>query len=348
MTPEADMQRDIREVLLRDLNRRALVFHPLGGGRNSRVFRVECEDGSMFAAKAYFQSAQDRRDRLGCEFGALQFLKEQGIDVVPTALASDAPRRVGIYEFVAGQPLQAGEIDGVEIDKAVAFLQKLKVLADSGKAGHFPPASEACFSIAAILENLAARFRRLDEAAASQPMLADFLRDELVPGRERVEQLCHAFCREAGISEANEVPVSGRTLSPSDFGFHNALRRADGRLVFLDFEYFGWDDRAKTIVDFLLHPGMELSPELKRRFFTGMTGAFAGVPDLPRRVRVVYPLFALKWCAILLNEFTLEDGARRCFAGGAQGERDGAAQIQKARSMLARATNDDHDLPWHG
>jgi hypothetical protein len=32
-----------------------------------------------------------------------------------------------------------------------------------------------------------------------------------------------------------EIPRTERTLSPSDYGFHNALRRPDGTLVFLDF-----------------------------------------------------------------------------------------------------------------
>ena len=38
-------------------------------------------------------------------------------------------------------------------------------------------------------------------------------------------------------------------ISPSDFGFHNALRTNTGP-VFFDFEFSGWDDPAKTIIDF--------------------------------------------------------------------------------------------------
>ena len=143
------------------------------------------------------------------------------------------------------------------------------------------------------------------------------------------------------------IPLSERTLSPSDFGFHNAIRRAGGRLVFLDLEYFGWDDPAKTAADFLLHPGMQLAGTLKRRFFSRIAAAFASVPTLPLRVRAVYPLFALKWCAILLNDFALEHRARRCFADGARGALDETVQIEIARRMLAQVTNDDHDSPWH-
>ena len=43
-------------------------------------------------------------------------------------------------------------------------------------------------------------------------------------------------------------------LSPSDFGFHNALLGPDGKLCFIDFEYAGWDDPAKLICDFFCQP----------------------------------------------------------------------------------------------
>jgi hypothetical protein len=70
-----------------------------------------------------------------------------------------------------------------------------------------------------------------------------------------------------------------------------------------------------------------------------------GLPQLPRRVRAVYPLFGLKWCAILLNEFTLDDLARRCFADqSAKAPRLKGAQLAKARRMLAQITNDCHHL----
>ena len=347
MTPEPDLQRDIREVLLRDLDKQARAFQKLKGGRNSQVFRVGCEDGSVFAAKAYFQSAHDQRDRLGCEFRALQFLQDEGFREIAAPLAADTGRRVAIYEFVAGQPLRCKEIGDAEIDQAIDFLRRLKTLADSGKAGQFPPASEACFSIADILSNLDHRFRRLDAASAAHPALRDFLRNELAPARKHLEQRCRDLCRDSGIPMNVEILMAERTLSPSDFGFHNALCSPGGRLVFLDFEYFGWDDPAKTIADFRLHPGMQLAPALQQRFFSGMIAAFPGVPQLQHRLRAVQPLFGLKWCAILLNEFTLEHQPRRCFAEAATGTWDATAQLEKARSMLAQATHDDRNLSWH-
>jgi hypothetical protein len=348
MTNDPELRRDIRELLSRDLGLKARAFQQLKRGRNSRVFRVDCDDGSAVAVKAYFKSPHDPRDRLGCEVRALRFLRSEGLRDLPAPLAVDAARGIAAYEFADGQPLQPGQASDAEVDQAVEFLRALKVIADSGRAGDLSPASEACFSIAAILDNLGSRFRRLDQAAAGQPDLADFLHDEILPFRKLAEQHSRDFCREHGIATDAEIPLSARTLSPSDFGFHNALRRADGRLVFLDFEYFGWDDPAKTVADFCLHPAMHLPSALKRRFFSGMMAALPGVPELPHRVRAVYPLFGLKWCAILLNEFTLDDVARRCFAAGkANRSRSKKAQLEKARRMLAQVKNDCHDFPGH-
>src|SRR5205814_4733466 len=116
--------------------------------------------------------------------------------------------------------------------------------------------------------------------------------------RIHAETWCRDFCREEKINPAQEISREARTLSPSDFGFHNMLRRPNGELAFLDFEYFGWDDPAKTVSDFILHPGMELPHSLKQQFFAGALAVFSGSPKIEARVRAVYPLFALKWATI--------------------------------------------------
>jgi thiamine kinase-like enzyme len=110
----------------------------------------------------------------------------------------------------------------------------------------------------------------------------------------------------SGIGFDEPLAADVRTLSPSDFGFHNAIRRPDGTLAFVDFEYFGWDDPAKTIADFLLHPGMAIDAALKRRFAAAACRVFSDVPALPARVQMAYALFGLKWVLILLNDFLPE------------------------------------------
>ena len=142
--------------------------------------------------------------------------------------------------------------------------------------------------------------------------------------------------------------MNERTLSSSDFGFHNALKRANGQIVFLDFEYFGWDDPAKMISDFLLHPQIYLRANLKSRFFKEMLNCFDFIPNIDKRIMIVYPLFGLKWCLILLNEFVSADLLRRHFAesGEIDQEQLRAEQLAKARIMLLRIVREHESFPY--
>ena len=92
---------------------------------------------------------------------------------------------------------------------------------------------------------------------------------------------------------------------------------------------------------------MQLSRDLKQQFFAGAVSVFSASPKIEARVRAVYPLFALKWCTILLNEFTLDHRPRRSFAVGASGVWSQTAQLEKARRLLGQAMHDYRNFPYH-
>jgi hypothetical protein len=140
---------------------------------------------------------------------------------------------------------------------------------------------------------------------------------------------------ELGADPAALLPEAQRILSPSDIGFHNALRTPGGELVFIDFEYFGWDDPAKLISDFVLQPEVQLDRALLDRFRDGVF-RLAGDVTLPARYRLYVQLFRLKWVLILLNEYLRDDRSRRRLAGadGADWSAVLARQLEKARKMI--------------
>ena len=239
-----------------------------------------------------------------------------------------------------------------EIDEAVGFLSQLNELKHRDGSTFLPVASEACFSPQAVAANIAQRLDRLRKTKCSGPQYVElgiFLADEFEPLLDDALGWCNANLDETGTPFSCELPVENRTLSPSDFGFHNALNRAGGT-VFLDFEYFGWDDPAKTVSDFLLHPAMPLPEHLRRRFVGDFLTEFHDDGQLARRLPAVYPLFGLKWCLILLNEFIPESLHRREFSSG--GDTDQAdlqyQQLAKARGMLARVAKEYQDFPYYG
>ena len=316
----------IVDVCARLLGRAVVRIDRIHGGRNSQVFRLDCGGGAQprwYVAKQYFTVPSDSRDRQGTEFRALQFLRSRGVGAVAAPIAMDGDSRCAIYECLPGERASLRAAGDDDIQQAVRFLAALRAVARRSAADDAPAASEACFSIDAIADNVSARMTRLAALpdAPGVDELRVFMTARLKPFYASLTAWTQEQARAHGIRPSLEIPLPDRTLSPSDFGFHNALRDERGRLAFVDFEYFGWDDPAKTIADFLLHPAMEMTSMQRRAFVAGVLEAFADVTGLETRAPIVYPWFGLKWCLILLNEFVPEDLQRRRFAGAADTSR---------------------------
>lgn len=300
-------------------------------GRNSLIARVDCVSGRRYALKRHRRDDGDGRDRLGTEAAALTFLRARSVSCVP-AVAAAADGWL-LMEWIEGTAV--GTVELRDIDDALAFARTLKGLAVKPDASALPLASEACLSSEALLAQIDVRLARLDQVTG-EPGLAAFLGDFRSVLRTA----------QAALPAFTEISPTERTLSPSDFGFHNALRRPDGSLAYLDFEYFGWDDPVKLACDFLLHPGMSLPPALKRRFAAGMVEIFAENRQFLTRFQRLLPLYGLRWCMILLNEFVPGKGA--AWEGGSPDayERRKADQLDKAQRMLAVAMSDGEAFPY--
>ncbi|MCJ2164138.1 aminoglycoside phosphotransferase family protein [Pseudodesulfovibrio sp. S3] len=303
----------------------------IGGGRNSRVFRIETEHGP-FALKHYHD-----QHRLDAEFAAFAFLQGQGVTLVPEPVALDRDNRFAVYSFLQGGGVS--EVTDQDIHDCIAFIKTLRELSGGVGAGGFGPAAEAFFRLIDIEKNIRDRVARLAGRARISEMesrLEAFLQQRFLPAVEEMTARARAVYADMGLAVDFEIPASNWILSPSDFGFHNAIRTESG-LAFLDFEYFGWDDPAKLISDFLLHPGMDVSLDLRESFGRGVL-AIMDDPALERRLGVLLPLFGLKWCMILLNEFLKTDFDRRRFAGATDARSEVLeAQLAKAERMLRRA-----------
>ncbi len=327
---------DIQTVAGELLGQAVSSVEEIAGGRNSRVYRVVRADGTPVIVKHYFRHARERRDRFSAEWSGLTFLWEHGIRAIPQPLRADGVQACAMYGAIEGSRIPAGAAREQDIDQAVGFLAELKALSGSEASRSLGPASEACFSLSEILATIDKRMDRLARVRTAHAELAAFLSGRFEPAYAALSTWTEAQLAAAGIAPHAELPQAARMLSPSDFGFHNAVRRPDGSLVFVDFEHFGWDDPAKTIVDAILHPAMELSEPLARRLTRGVLHSWRSDPQLPRRVEAVYPLFGLKWCTILLNEFVADDQRRRAFAGGDVNQDAQQAQLAKAERMLGR------------
>lgn len=342
---------EIQSVCSRLLGSKVTHIDRIGGGRNSRVYKLTCGNSNLYAAKLYFRHGSDRRNRLETEFASCQFLWENGVKNIPQPLKADEEYGCAVYEYIAGKKITPQNATNIEIDSAVNFLVKLKELKIRESSPHLPLASEAFFSVQAIVQNIEQRLSRLSglpNAEAPYIALDKFLIEEFVPAFRKITNWCQANLDRAQMCYIAEIEYEDKTLSPSDFGFHNALQRDSGEIIFLDFEYFGWDDPAKMISDFLLHPALELRENLKQRFFDQILRGFQDYRHLAERVEIVYPLFGLKWCLILLNEFVPQDLLRRGFAQTSDLDRSKLQieQLAKAKRMLQKILADYEQFPY--
>jgi thiamine kinase-like enzyme len=258
----------------------------------------------------------------------------------------------GIYDYIEGEAITPPAIAHADIQQAAEFVVDLQTLSNVIDSHLLPSASEACFSVQDILENIESRRKTLlsvQGLSRTENLLCDFLVQEFSPALSELTIWAESKLMGSGEGRPAELLYHHRTLSPSDFGFHNALRMDDGQIVFLDFEYFGWDDPAKMIADFLLHPGMQLGENHRAAFMQALLALFGKDKALRDRLKIYYPLLALTWCLILLNEFDPKHRQRRAFSEGNDNaiEEIQNRQLNKAKRMLSSVMREyEHFEPF--
>ena len=307
----------------------------VGGGRNSRVFRVRCQRGS-FALKQYPSLEDDPRHRLQTEVEALRLMERQDFADVPRVVAADPARGFAAFTWIGGSPV--GAVGERDIDQACEFLARVHALRRAPVLALDRLASEACLSGAEIERQIAARTTALAVPANETPELQVFLGREFASAGGRLVERAKRMAGDAGFGFATPLVQSRRSLVPSDFGFHNAIRRPDGSLAFIDFEYFGWDDPVKLTADVLFHPGMPLDARQRARFRTHAERSFGDDAQFEARLDAYLPLFGLRWALIVLNEFLPQRWRLRQAAGTtATWDEVKRRQLALARRLVAQA-----------
>jgi hypothetical protein len=330
---EADMATAVHRLLGTPVRR---LRRWMGGG-NNRLYRVTVDEHTL-ALKSYGLLTDPGNDRLAREFAALSFLGRHGPENVPLAVASDPAARLALYGWIDGAPVarEPGGRSATDPLEMVHFILALQNLGKHQEARDIGLAAEACLDTTELLGQIRRRIAALSDVR-QEPALETFLSDGLLPTLAGAERRLRILYRAGGLALDEALPLERRILSPSDFGFHNALRRPDGRLAFLDFEYFGWDDPVKLLADTLWHPAYRLAAVEQRCWLDGLSAPLqAADPTLSLRFDALMPLYGLRWCVILLNEFLPDRWQRRLHAGAAADWTDAkTAQLAKAEGWLA-------------
>jgi hypothetical protein len=300
-------EKEIMQITLDNLNKKALSSIWIGGRGNSGIYKVTLPDKKHIALKIY--SYKRKHSNLYAEFEGSKKIIEGKINNLPTPINANIDFNLAYFEWVDGEHILKSNT--IHLDKAMSFLSKLHLLREKDSFIDFPRASAACFSGRDIELQLKQRINNLFEAKDHSEELREYLTNELEPFiKIAIDWSKDNWGKLADFDR--ELSKNNLTLSPSDFGFHNVLIKDDDELVFHDFEYFGWDDPVKLIVDFSLHPAMNLNQETIVKWFDGTVKIY-GRNIIPR-LKAAWPLYALCWTLIYLNEFRDDVWERRVFA----------------------------------
>ncbi len=307
------------------------------GGGNNRVFAVTVR-GTALVAKKYFVRPGDTRDRFGAEVEFLRYACTAKVSCVPRLLYADAKNQVALFERVEGRRLLAGEVSRTHVREALAFFADLNRPEFADTARYLPMASDACFSLAehlGLVERRVARLLAIPEGGKVNGVARAWVAEALLPRWEEIKRATVSRARAADVSLDIKLPASNRCVSPSDFGFHNALLRPSGHLCFLDFEYAGWDDPAKMASDFFCQPEVPVPLEFREEFLATALGGDPSGEAMVTRARLLFPVYQIKWICIILNDFLPELARRRRFSAP---EKDPAArksaQLRKAHGLF--------------
>jgi hypothetical protein len=311
---------------------------PVQGGANNRAFIVETSSRKLFL-KAYFQDPADVRNRLAAEYGFSQFAWRHGIGCIPEPIAQHTGAGLALFNFVPGRMLTPEEVKPVHVEQALRFWQHINQAREASDARSLPAGSEACFSIDQHFACVSRRLQRLgtlEGQSAIDHEAAAFVGEHMAPAWQLMQSRVIKTTTDLGLAPGEILAQNQRCLSPSDFGFHNAILTGEGSLVFCDFEYAGWDDPAKVACDFFCQPRIPAPAGM----FESFTRLLIQTLDLPkiheRRVAALLDVYRLKWCCIMLNEFLPLGARRRQFAlSGELAEDRKATQLRNARAMFA-------------
>ncbi|SRR5579883_1170720 len=302
-------------------------------GGNSRVWCVEA-DNKRWALKTYPPDST-KRHRLTIESKTYHFLNQHHVPGVPVLKSYSETEHWLLMEWIEGNLPE--DYSDSDIEQAMQFIQTIAALNQTSEAGYLPLASEACLSLTILINQIEQRFQRLMLSADQHQGLQHFLHESFRPIFEYHQQRAVIGYRHNGMDVAAELPRYQRSLIPADFGFHNAIRDKEGKLFFIDFDYFGWDDPVKLLADILWHPKMIFTPHQKIKIIQKITEIYHMDNFFSRRFNYHFPLFGLRWVLILLNEFIPVYWLNRQYAGAHQDQMEAReVQLQRAKELLEK------------
>ena len=268
----------------------------LKGGINNHVYR--CGERNSYVIKGYAPSKPGLRDRMQAEVEFLRYAAEVAPGFAPTLFQVDNDRRCVVMEHLNGETFPEGCPPRLSAEAyAIKILNRLNSDQESAKQIISQNAAEGFQSLTEHLDNIQERLSSMRHGHL--PTSAKSKAHDLLTCMADRYQKVYEFTSDeiASGRQFDSIRPDDCCISPSDFGFHNAILTEQG-VKFIDFEFSGLDDPAKTAIDFVLQPRVPVKQSLTQVLYAL---DIKQKHMVERRCMALMPILSLKWSCIILS-----------------------------------------------
>ena len=267
-------------------------------GNNSSIIKLKNPtDQREIAVKFYRKNNKEHINRQRRESNFIKKAKEtKAKDYVPTIFMEKEDKWTAFY-WIEGENMKTlKETDIMTIGDFIENLNQKK----NNDVDEKENAVDALINISALEIQLNQRIKEIIEAPK-------------VSGKEDLRDWMINKVIQKGIKDSNKIYdkikcenyfteiKNSQILSPSDVGIHNTIRTEKG-LVFIDFEYSGFDDLAKLACDWVLQPEYPLNRKKEEQLINRLEemDVYANkTKNWIQRYMTIKELYHFKWCLIM-------------------------------------------------
>ncbi|MCG3776120.1 MAG: hypothetical protein JW395_2969 [Nitrospira sp.] len=264
-------------------------------GVNSGVYLVE-RAGERWVLKLY-GARRGGSDplRLQREVAMYRHLEQNSIQCTPKLVAYDEPSQASLLTFAEGTAtLEQGAEDSWH-SAAIDFVAAIQTGNTAVISDALPLGTDSCQSLFDHLLNVDRRIEGVGPYAFAAA--SEFHNTQIVPTWLAVRKWASTRITNAGWPE-----LLPQMVSPGDLGPHNSVVSGTGAIVFLDFEYAGWDDPVKFLCDLEFQPSNHFSETQMARWGQEIRSCTEET-FFHERYLCMRPVHAVKWASIALNPF---------------------------------------------
>ena len=271
------------------------------GGKNSKIIRLRTENNEMdIAIKFYRKQKLEGINRQERERKFIELAKKtKAKDCVPSILMEKEDDWTAFY-WIEGTRMRT--VEEADIETITTFIENINQKTnEKGSGAHrVQNAVDALTTIESLTGNIKQRTIEIIESTeiAGKGEFRNWMIKKVIQeGMQRVNKAKEDRIGDNYFKDMKQCQI----LSPSDVGVHNTIRTREG-LVFLDFEYSGYDDLAKMTCDWVLQPEYPLNRKKEELLIEGLENMdiYANKSkDWINRYYATKKIYHFKWCLII-------------------------------------------------